>query len=304
MDFLSANDIGCVTVRVNIGNLYLRLVTSRKSFNSSNLMGFSRFIHTECEKQISNRFSSVENCELTLYEDSPRNCTDPGEAILLNDTWELWGNNLETYTFHFKHYKCPYISVRIDRGFRKGHVFFEGLSKKFEKVTLYEIFDLRLFINWLANFGDIVLHASGFEYEGKAYCFLGESGRGKSTLVRDLAAEPGLTVLGEDQVILRYVENQFYVFGSPWHTDPTICSPIGARLEKLFFLDRHQNETLRDLRPLEVTSRVLQTAFVPWYRKDSLPLILERVGVLAENTQCLTLSYKLGGDGLETILKA
>ncbi|MDD4578075.1 MAG: hypothetical protein PHS75_05950 [Anaerolineaceae bacterium] len=141
-------------------------------------------------------------------------------------------------------------------------------------------------------------------YEGKGYCFLGESGRGKSTLVRSLARQEGLTVLGEDQVILRFLDGQFRIFGTPWHTDPNLCAALDAPLEKIFFLDREQPATIREMSSMEMASRMLQTAFVPWYRKDCLPLILERVGLLSENIRCLTLSYKLGQDGLQTLLDA
>lgn len=267
-------------------------------------MGFSKFIDVEHEKPDTGKASNLEILVLRLDEEHPRFTAEPGKAILLNDTWELWEDRLGNYTFHFKHYKRPYITVHSDREFKDGKICFDGFTKTPERVTLFEVFDLRLFINWLTNFGDLVLHASGFVYEGKGYCFLGESQRGKSTLLRDLLGTPGLTPLGEDQVVLRYLDGQFRVFGTPWHTDASICSPLDAPLEKMFFLDRTREKTLERMTPLEVATRVLQTAFVPYYRAERMPLILERVALLAESTRCLNLSYKLGQDGLETIVHA
>lgn len=196
------------------------------------------------------------------------------------------------------------MTVRVNPAFDEGKIWFQDIDPFSASEDLVNILDIRLYLNWLANFGDLVLHASGFIFEGKGYCFLGESHRGKSTLVRDLAGTPGLTPLGEDQVILRYLDGQFRIFGTPWHTDASICSPLDAPLEKFFLLDRTREKTLERMRQLEVTARVLQTAFVPYYRDERMPLILERVGLLAERVPAFWLSYKLGQDGLYTILQA
>lgn len=293
-----------MTVQVNIANLSLRLDSSRKLFNSSKLMGFSKFIDVELEKPGSGDKVGLGRKCLHLSEVGALPGGNPGKPILQTAIWELWENNAGEFTFFTKRFNQPFITVSVDHGFNNGLVFFNELAENSENVSPFDLFDIRLFVNWLANSGDFVLHASGLVYEGKGYCFLGESGRGKSTLVRYLAAEPGVTVLGEDQVIIRYLNNRYYMFGTPWHTEPTICSPMGAPLENMYILDRSQPETLREMFPSEVTSRVLQIAFVPWYRKDCLPLLLERVTMLAESTRCFSMNFRLRQDGLKTLTEA
>ena len=98
--------------------------------------------------------------------------------------------------------------------------------------------DVLLFVNWLATFGDFLLHAAGIAYQGKGYVFSGYSGVGKSTLATELAAIPGVTVLGEDQVVVRRQKNRYMVYGTPWHTNPARCAQGGVPLKKIFFLKR------------------------------------------------------------------
>jgi hypothetical protein len=156
--------------------------------------------------------------------------------------------------------------------------------------------DMKLFVNWLACSGDIILHASGVIVNGKGYAFAGIAGAGKSTLASFLLQNQAATILGEDQVILRYLDGRFWIFGTPWHENPGMCSPQGVLLEKLFFLDRDWRQGTSMIKPVEGTTRILQTAFVPFYRQDLLPGILARLDRLSSAVPYFVLSYQLGAD--------
>lgn len=295
--------IGMITT-VKIGNLYLRLETSRKPFNPDLSITFTKFSLPTLSEPNPDLAEQTSLPMLVLTEAGKPLNIDSGKRLLYNETTNIWEDEQSNFTFQLKSYNRVFLTTRVDKNFKEGQFQYANADVDPAEIALMDLFDLRLYLNWLANFGDLVLHASGFVFEGKGYCFLGESGRGKSTLVRDLVGRDGLIVLGEDQVILRYLDGQFRIFGTPWHTDPNYCSSLDAPLEKMFFLDRLQPQKITEMTPLEVTSRVLQTAFVPWYRKECLPLILERVALLPQSASCLTLSYKLGQDGLETLLDA
>jgi hypothetical protein len=119
---------------------------------------------------------------------------------------------------------------------------------------------------------------------------------GKSTLAAALAADPAVTVLGEDQVILRWLEDRFGIYGTPWHENPLLCSPLGVPLDKVFFLQRTGADGVADCAPADGVARLLQTAFVPYYRPAAVAAILERLALLAERVPFRTLRYRLGSD--------
>ncbi len=67
------------------------------------------------------------------------------------------------------------------------------------------------------NFSSIAVHTSTIVYKGKAIMFLGESGTGKSTHSRLwLKNIEGCQLLNDDSPILSIINNEPYVFGSPW----------------------------------------------------------------------------------------
>jgi hypothetical protein len=233
----------------------------------------------------------------------------------------LWQDEKGRYLFVAPKESPPRREVIVDRSFRHGEVRgrFDAQQPPQEAHYPLQDIDIHLFVNWLANHGDLVLHATGIDDGGRGYCFAGSSGSGKSTLADLLAAEPAVTVLGEDQVILRKLAGRFWIFGTPWHLDPARCSPRGVPLHKLFFLDRtsglntegaavHRGTGAsggaRPCEPLEGTARLLQTAFVPYYRSDAMPRILDSLAHLAGQVPYYTLRVELGTNVMATIREA
>lgn len=68
-----------------------------------------------------------------------------------------------------------------------------------------------------APLATVAVHTSVLQYQGKAVLFLGESGTGKSThtrLWRENIA--GAVLLNDDSPILRLIDGELWVYGSPW----------------------------------------------------------------------------------------
>jgi hypothetical protein len=223
--------------------------------------------------------------------------------LYASDTWEFWLEESGSYVFLAPH-QSPQCKMVVDPNFTAGELIGDFNVEGGEGFFPVWNLEIRLFSAWLASFWDVILHASGVKVDGKGYAFLGDSGAGKSTLAAALALDPSVTVLGEDQVILRFLEGRFWIFGAPWHLDPTMCSPEGVPLEKLFFLDRNQEPGVHEVSPLNGVTRLLQTAFIPYYRPEWLPGILERFERLAETVPFFLLSYQLGTDPWQSIQKA
>jgi hypothetical protein len=133
---------------------------------------------------------------------------------------------------------------------------------------------------------------------------VGPSGAGKSTLADQISSRHAVTVLGEDQVIVRWRDGRFLVYGTPWHTNPARCSSGGVPLKKLFFVDRAKEHGVEPCRRLAGIERLLQDAFVPYYDPPGVTRILDHLASLAELVPFFTLSYNLGDDVLALIREA
>jgi hypothetical protein len=220
--------------------------------------------------------------------------------LCLAEVWELWLDEAGRYVFVAPRQSPPRWIV-VDPGFTVGEVLGDFAASDGDGLYPRQSLDIRLFANWLGSYGDVILHAAGVVVGGAGFAFAGPAGVGKSTLAAFLSTNSSVTVLGEDQVILRYLEGRFWIYGTPWHTDPAFCSPLGVPLEKLFFLERTDGNGVAPCPPLDGVARLLQTAFIPYYRPAAVSTILDRLALLAQQVPFHTLSYRLGTDVMELV---
>jgi hypothetical protein len=255
-----------------------------------------KFLQPVAQPQAGSYLTRTGDALILRLRNEPLPNTSLSEKLhYLSKTWEFWKDTAGHLIFLALE-QVPPCKITVSPDFKYGEVL--GNFSQVAVKTIYplENLEIRLFAAWLATRGDMILHASGVMVDGRGYCFVGSSGAGKSTLVTTLAVNPLVTVLGEDQVILRYLGDRFWIFGTPWHIDPNGCSPEGVPLEKLFFLDRNAKPGVEWVTPLEGVARLLQTAFIPYYLQESMPAILDRLALLAETISFHSLSYQLGTD--------
>lgn len=192
-----------------------------------------------------------------------------------------------------------FLVMRPD--FSSGILYTKAIIEEEAKFPLNSL-DIIVFSNWLANQGDLLLHAGGVSINGQGYAFVGHSGAGKSTIVANLAKDSRVTVLGEDQVALRYLDGAYWIFGTPWHLNPERCSPIGVPLKEIFFLDRQAADILTPLSPQVGFKQLMQTAFIPYYRPPQVSLIMENLERLSFELPFKLLAYRLGDDIIKIVL--
>jgi len=293
-------EVARLIMQINAGDTALKLETppGHKKFLRS--VEESQALLNIYEKDGNSNISSkmtLQICDLPF-----ENELNQGTALLCSDTWEYWVNLNGSYEFVLPYEEIP-AKVTVEPDFSMG-VIQGDFSSNGNAIYPLKNLENRVFSAWLANLGDIILHASGVMVDGKGYCFLGDPGAGKSTLAAALAADPGVTVLGEDQVVLRYLEGCFWIFGTPWHINEDMCSPKGIPVEKIFFLDRTLKPGITRITPLDGITRILQTAFIPYYQSKWVPGILDHLGLLSQQVPFYLLSYQLGIDPLQIIKSA
>lgn len=279
-------------LEIYIAGLNLSLNSSRNSLNVSVPLCHKEFLQPAEPLQAGLHLFDKLSLEFVL-DQPPTHAED--HLVYSSESWELWRSITGEWVFTAPHEFPPY-SIVVSADFTSGKVVGEFEALAGNPVYPIEMLEIRLFSVWLATFGDLILHASGVAVDGRGYCFNGESGAGKSTLAAALAVDPALNVLGEDQVILRLIDEQFWIFGTPWHADPKKCSPLGVPLERLYFLDRALSPGVSAMKPADGVARLLQTAFVPYYLPEFLPGILKRLSLLAQQVPFHSLSYQLGSD--------
>lgn len=119
----------------------------------------------------------------------------------------------------------------------------------------------------------IIFHACGTVDGRKGYIFPARSGGGKSTIGK-LALESKKTLLNDDRIIIREIDNRVIAYGNPWHGEVSRVVSAGATLKRIFFLKKGKRNSLKRLDQRATTIRLMaNTFFFPLEQKSKVNLL-------------------------------
>lgn len=134
----------------------------------------------------------------------------------------LYMNEIDGIVSHFGRYNNGFLFVMLPP---EGEALELWLDENKQVVSFKGNYNLRLlrFACWIAYgvatapFKTVAIHTSTIVCEGKAILFLGESGTGKSTHTRLWRENiQGTVLLNDDSPILRIIDGEPWIYGSPW----------------------------------------------------------------------------------------
>ena len=103
-----------------------------------------------------------------------------------------------------------------------------------------------------APFDTALIHASLVRHEGRGYAFTAKSGTGKSTQVSNwLRYIPDCDLMNDDNPILRIIDGQAFIYGSPWSGKTPCYRNVKAPLGGIAMIKRAQTNSIVRLKPIE-----------------------------------------------------
>jgi hypothetical protein len=187
----------------------------------------------------------------------------------------------------------PYQIARFSRDFTRGEVFLHrpffnpGAPINPLQYPLDEVIMLHL----LARGRGVEMHACGVvDAAGGGYLFSGHSGAGKTTMARLWSHEPGITILSDDRIILRLLDGQYWMYGTPWHGEAEFAEPRRASLHQIFFLRHGTANALIRKSGAEAAAMLFTRTFPTFHDRDGIDFTLEFYQGLTERVPCSELS--------------
>jgi hypothetical protein len=148
-----------------------------------------------------------------------------------------------------------------------------------------------LMVNYLAHGRGVIIHSCGMTVNGKGILFVGDSGAGKTTLAQMWAKEEGVLLLSDDRTIVRKGNDNYYIYGTPWHGEGKFGSPEKAQLERVFFITHGKGNTLKDITGIKAVSRLMGCSFPPYWDAQGTGFVLSLLTGLVERVPCYELEF-------------
>jgi hypothetical protein len=168
-------------------------------------------------------------------------------------------------------------------------LYFRGADAEFFDPFFGPTLEL-LMITHLARGKGAVIHACGIDDNGTGMLFAGESGAGKSTLANLWNQTVGADVLSDDRTLVREIEGEIWMFGTPWHGEAKFGMARGVRLEKIFFLRHGQKNRTQSLSAAGSVQKMLQCSFPPFWDAAGMEYTIGFFVQLATRLPCYELT--------------
>jgi len=226
-----------------------------------------------------------------------------------NGAWKLYEDG-ESFVFHLCSEaigSAPYKISRVSKDFTSGEVVFHSpyLDSSKPLYPLEYPLDELLFINFLSLSKGAEVHALGLvDSQGIGRLFLGQSTAGKTTMARLWEDDPDVTILSDDRIILRKMENQIWMYGTPWHGEAGFAAPMRVALNKVYFLRKGAKNQISPLKEAESISRLFSCCFPLFYSRNAINFTLRFFDDVVRAVSCSELSFVPNKSIVDFLLKA
>jgi hypothetical protein len=170
----------------------------------------------------------------------------------------------------------PYKSAFFDRDFREGRILVRRDALTESMHALDYPLDEVIIAHLLGRGRGVELHGCGIiDQDGRGQLFVGQSGAGKTTTARVWLAEGHFEIVSDDRVIVRRVDGQWRMFGTPWHGEAELSSPLSAPLGAIHLLVQASHTELVSLPAAQAMATLFGCCFPPFYDAGALGYTLE-----------------------------
>jgi len=133
----------------------------------------------------------------------------------------------------------PYKVALFDRSFTRGRLLLRRDVFEGDVDAMQYPLDEVIVGSLLAHGRGIELHGCGIiDERGQGRLFVGQSEAGKTTTAGLWLARGGVEIVSDDRVVVREIDGEWRMFGTPWHGEAELSSPSSAPLVGVYLLEK------------------------------------------------------------------
>jgi hypothetical protein len=147
----------------------------------------------------------------------------------------------------------------------------------------------------------VMFHSAGVIDHGQGYLFAGHGGGGKTTTARLWESQPGAHAINDDKVIVRKVDGQFRMYGTPWPGQGGMALPEEAPLKRVLILKQAPENSITDLPPAQASALLLARAFTSLWSDAGVAYTLQFLDELCQAVPCQELGFLPDSSAVEFV---
>jgi hypothetical protein len=143
----------------------------------------------------------------------------------------------------------------------------------------------------LASGLGVMFHAAGVIDRGQGILFAAHGGGGKTTTAYLWQDRPDVRVINDDKVIVRKVNGEFRMYGTPWPGQGGMALAEEAPLKRIFILKQAPENSAAGLPSAQAAALLLARAFTPLWNAAGIDYTLQFLDELCQAVPCQELGF-------------
>ncbi|AOY77995.1 hypothetical protein [Clostridium formicaceticum] len=159
-----------------------------------------------------------------------------------------------------------------------------------------------VFSSALLEFDGFCLHASAVAHDNRAVLFSGPCGIGKSThasLWQQHFGKDKAVIINDDKPALRLVEDNFYVYGTPWSGKSHLNTNIKVPLQAIVFIEQAEENHIRPLNNKEAAQMLIYQSLRPNSDRDKMSRLLTLLDTLLKKAPVYQMACTVSADAVK-----
>lgn len=201
--------------------------------------------------------------------------------------WSLWENAGELYLkINFPDtsaYESGILKFSLQH--YKWELWIDSRRRDIDPMA-YPLDSLILYYLTVIN-GDIMIHASGVNYNGKGYLFSGISGQGKSTMAR-LCKEAGAMIIHDDRLIIRRRGDFSFMYNTPIYDNEV---PRESTVDALYLIAHGASNALAKTEGAKAVTSVMANCIQHNWNKEIIDGLLQAISGFCSSAPVYRLQF-------------
>lgn len=203
------------------------------------------------------------------------------------DFWSVWKKDTSYFLkLAFPSHSSEKAILKFSMESPAWELWVKSDSKSFDPLE-YPLDSLVLYYLSVIN-KDIMIHASGVDYNGSGFLFSGVSGRGKTTMAQ-LWDKMGGRVIHDDRLIIRRKGEKYEIHNTPVYSDD---EPRSSVLNRIYVIEHGTKNDSTLLKGAQAVSLVMANCIQHNWGRHIIGNLLESITDLCRNVPVYKLSFR------------